>query len=160
MKISGFGTLNCPMGYKIKTTKSNIFEKNYLSQEKSDTESNENAGKKLSLTDIYHMMSQGSVNIIKEDECESNFSQSEDETAGAENDIAKAEEDEKTNSEIVVKPDGSRVLVITTSIGGMKTTMSLEISKPVNDLNDSAKGWINPKDYTDVVRFEDFTNIT
>ena len=38
----------------------------------------------------------------------------------------------KTSSDIIVKPDGSRVLVVTMSIGGMETTMSLEISKPTD----------------------------
>ena len=42
---------------------------------------------------------------------------------------------EKTKSDIVTKPDGSRVLVVTTSIGGMETTMSLEISKPTDAFN-------------------------
>ena len=31
---------------------------------------------------------------------------------------------------IYVKPDGSRVLVVTMNFGGIETTMSLEISKP------------------------------
>lgn len=41
-----------------------------------------------------------------------------------------------TDSEIVVKADGSRVLVITTSMGGMEETMSLELSKPTETLVD------------------------
>lgn len=36
----------------------------------------------------------------------------------------------ETKTNIIVKPDGSRVLVITTMTGGMETTMSLEIAKP------------------------------
>lgn len=40
--------------------------------------------------------------------------------------------DTKTDSDIIVKPDGSRVLVMTMRIGGMKTAMSLELSKPTN----------------------------
>lgn len=39
---------------------------------------------------------------------------------------------QKSKTEIIIKPDGSRVLVMTMSIGGMETTMSLEISKPTN----------------------------
>lgn len=45
------------------------------------------------------------------------------------------EQEEKTKTEIVVKPDGSRVLVVTMAVGGMETTMSLEISKPTNELD-------------------------
>ena len=42
-----------------------------------------------------------------------------------------------TKSDIIVKPDGSRVLVVTMSIGGMETTMSMEISKPTDTLNET-----------------------
>ena len=48
----------------------------------------------------------------------------------------KQESDSKTD--IIVKPDGSRVLVVTMSIGGMKTTMSLEISKPTEAPNENS----------------------
>ena len=41
----------------------------------------------------------------------------------------------ETKTEIIAKPDGSRVLVMTMSIGGMETTMSLEISKPTEAPN-------------------------
>ena len=44
---------------------------------------------------------------------------------------------EETQSDIVVKPDGSRVLVVTVNIGGMETSMSLEISKPADALNET-----------------------
>lgn len=39
-------------------------------------------------------------------------------------------EQPKTESQIIVKSDGSRILVVTTNAGGMQTTMSLEICKP------------------------------
>ncbi|HEX3077820.1 MAG TPA: hypothetical protein VHQ24_13235 [Lachnospiraceae bacterium] len=35
-----------------------------------------------------------------------------------------------TDSNIVVKPDGSKVLVVTTKVGGMETTMSIKLSEP------------------------------
>lgn len=41
-----------------------------------------------------------------------------------------ADVESKTDTEIIIKPDGSRVLVVTMSFRGMETTMSLEISKP------------------------------
>ncbi|MCH5249387.1 MAG: hypothetical protein J1E98_05625 [Lachnospiraceae bacterium] len=40
------------------------------------------------------------------------------------------EEENKTDSEIIVKPDGSQVLVTTTTIGETQVSMSLEIAKP------------------------------
>ncbi len=48
-------------------------------------------------------------------------------------------QESKSKTEIIVKPDGSRVLVMTMNIGGMETTMSLEISKPTNALNKNSK---------------------
>lgn len=46
-------------------------------------------------------------------------------------------QESESKTEIIVKPDGSRVLVMTMSIGGMETTMSLEISKPTKAPNDN-----------------------
>ena len=45
----------------------------------------------------------------------------------------------EAKTEIITKPDGSRVLVMTMSIGGMETTMSLEISKPTEAPNGNSK---------------------
>ena len=45
-------------------------------------------------------------------------------------------QESETTTEIIVKPDGSRVLMMTMSIGGMETTMSLEISKPTEAPNE------------------------
>lgn len=42
-------------------------------------------------------------------------------------------------TDIIVKPDGSRVLVVTMNMGGMETTMSLEISKPTIMQNDNSE---------------------
>ena len=50
------------------------------------------------------------------------------------------EEEAKSNSDIIVKPDGSRVLVMTMTFGGMKTSMSLEISGPTAMANDCRMG--------------------
>ncbi len=49
------------------------------------------------------------------------------------------ENQEKTDSKtnIIVKADGSRVLMITTKIGGMESVMSMEISKPTDMQNNS-----------------------
>ena len=45
-------------------------------------------------------------------------------------DLQPVDMESKTDTEIIVKPDGSRVLVVTMNFGGIETTMSLEISKP------------------------------
>ena len=39
-------------------------------------------------------------------------------------------DESNTDTEIIVKPDGSRVLVVTMNVGGIETSMTLEISKP------------------------------
>lgn len=48
-------------------------------------------------------------------------------------------EEVETQSNIIVKPDGSRVLVVTVNVGGMETTMSLELSKPTRMPNDESE---------------------
>lgn len=52
---------------------------------------------------------------------------------------ASAGQESETKTEITVKPDGSRVLVMTMNVGGMETTMSLEISKPTKTPNENSK---------------------
>lgn len=42
---------------------------------------------------------------------------------------------EKDESQIITKPDGSKVLLLTTSLGGIKATVSIQISKPNEELN-------------------------
>ena len=54
------------------------------------------------------------------------------------NELNRADQESETETNIIVKPDGSRVLVVTMNIGGMETTMSLEISKPTHTLNETA----------------------
>lgn len=41
-------------------------------------------------------------------------------------------DERRTDSNIIVKPDGSKVLVVTMKIGGMESTMSLKISDPTD----------------------------
>lgn len=62
--------------------------------------------------------------------------------AGFKEEMEKAEDEKeemetsKTDTDIIVKADGSRVLLVTTNVCGMQTTMSLEISKPTAMQND------------------------
>ncbi len=57
--------------------------------------------------------------------------------------VKEAGQKSETNSEIIVKPDGSKVLVMKISVGGMETNMSLEISKPTKAPNENSKQDIN-----------------
>lgn len=61
--------------------------------------------------------------------------------------------DTETDTDIIVMPDGSRVLVITMNMGGMQTSMSLEISKPTALPNDVSQ-------IDDHVNTEEITNET
>ncbi len=51
----------------------------------------------------------------------------------------KAKKETETKTDIMVKADGSRVLVMTVKVGGMETTTGLEISRPTNWQNDCSK---------------------
>lgn len=63
-------------------------------------------------------------------------------------------EKEETDTDIIVMPDGSRVLVITMNMGGMQTSMSLEISKPTALPNDVSQ----IEDYVNTEEIADETN--
>lgn len=45
-------------------------------------------------------------------------------------------EKDKTDTDVIIKSDGSRVLVVTINVGGMRSSMSMEISKPTMLQND------------------------
>ena len=45
-------------------------------------------------------------------------------------------QESKTDTDIIVKADGSRVLLMTTRVCGMQTTRSVELSKPTAMQND------------------------
>lgn len=50
-----------------------------------------------------------------------------------------SDEEAVVKSDIIVKPDGARVLLMTTSIGGMQTSMSIKISEPTNFPNETVE---------------------
>lgn len=51
---------------------------------------------------------------------------------------AQGNDGKESKASIIVKPDGSKVLLVTTGFGGMETTMSIEISKPAEMQNDNS----------------------
>ena len=65
--------------------------------------------------------------------------QEDDDDVSDEESKQKDKQESESKTEIIVKPDGSRVLVMTMSIGGMETTMSLEISKPTEAPNENSE---------------------
>ncbi len=84
----------------------------------------------VAVQDIYKMMKNDRKRFLTEEAAEKEEVQEKHSSTQAE------EEESETKSEIIVKPDGSRVLVVTMQVGGMETTMSLEISKPTAMQND------------------------
>ena len=44
------------------------------------------------------------------------------------------QDEEKTDTEIIVKPDGSKIMMTRVWVGGAETVMSMEIAKPTNIL--------------------------
>lgn len=102
------------------------------------------AGKVLSkdeLQQAYNSMSFKRANVIKayEDEAlDTETDLEEKDTGKTTKKPAEDPEEAQTETDIIVKPDGSRVLVITMNIGGMETIMSLKISEPTDMPNDSA----------------------
>lgn len=52
-------------------------------------------------------------------------------------------DEQKTDTEIIVKPDGSKIMMTTIRVGGMETVMSMEIAKPTNILEGNTGGTID-----------------
>lgn len=151
MGISGI-TSGYPMGYRTKRAVNNISGKGFDNTAINGTDdliAKRHVGitQQTSVMDIFNSMSRFAGSITKSEETKSTESVSEDEKNLKENDDDKVMSDEElekadnqeseTKSDIIVKPDGSRVLVVTMSIGGMETTMSMEISKPTDTLNET-----------------------
>lgn len=80
--------------------------------------------------------------------------QSRDDKAEAKEEKRVENEKTGTDTNIIVMPDGSRVLVITMNMGGMQTSMSLEISKPTALPNDVSQ----IEDYVNTEEIADETN--
>ena len=68
-------------------------------------------------------------------------------------------EEEETRTEVVVRPDGSKVLTITVSVGGQEAVTSVELAKPIRgdipgrdisgnvDINDTTEKLTEKVDY-------------
>ena len=128
-----------PRKPQINKNKRKEFAENYSSQERAQLLETVDFTKQMSIKDIYSIMNQ--TKLLEE------------ELQTEPKEQSKIEENLQTesNSDIIVKPDGSRVLVVTTNIGGMKTTMSLEISKPTNMLNNYQEASMETSKLTNIV---------
>lgn len=102
--------------------------------------------KQLSVMDIFYRLNRPGKEIAKAaDAALLRRYEAEKETETEQQELQMSDEgkeqkgiqESETRTDIIVKPDGSRVLVVTMSVGGIETTMSLEISKPTALQNES-----------------------
>ncbi len=100
----------------------------YPQKQAAEVSAPEDTRQNANVQDIYEALKSTNPLLVQED---NNVSDEELEQ------VDKQESESKT--EIIVKPDGSRVLVMTMSIGGMETTMCLEISKPTEAPTENTK---------------------
>ena len=95
----------------------------------------------------------------------------ETETAGEESvEEKETPDEEETKTEIIVKPDGSKVLMITVTVGGQEAVTSVELSKPMKgdlpskdisgdtDMNDTVEKLEEKVDYDERAFHADSNN--
>ncbi len=142
-----------PRKPQINKNKRKEFAENYSSQERAQLLETVHFTKQMSIKDIYSIMNQ--TKLLEEELQTEPKEQSKIEenlqTESKEQSKIEGNLQTETDSDIIVKPDGSRVLVVTTNIGGMKTTMSLEISKPTNMLNNYQEASMETSKLTNIV---------
>lgn len=110
--------------------KEGCFTENLQNTGKSDTKVKTYIAGQVSAAEIYQMLKEAGKDKLKAEENEGDKTQ----VSQEETDV----DSKESESNIIVNPDGSRVLLVTISIGGMKTTMSLEISKPTAMQNENS----------------------
>ena len=127
MSVSGIG--HNYYQNNVATNKHNKSRIGQFSPQKQETEVSapEDTRQNANVQDIYKALKSKNPLLEQEEDVSDEELKQED----------KQESESKT--EIIVKPDGSRVLVMTMSIGGMETTMSLEISKPTEAPNENSE---------------------
>ena len=128
MSISGIGQNYYQNNVSTNKHNKSRFGQFYPQKQAAEVSAPEDTRQNANVQDIYEALKSTNPLLVQED---NNVSDEELEQ------VDKQESESKT--EIIVKPDGSRVLVMTMSIGGMETTMSLEISKPTEAPNENAK---------------------
>lgn len=69
-------------------------------------------------------------NEMKDNTSDSSVKESTEEKTDSEKDIP---DEGETRTEVVVKPDGSKVLMITVTVGGQEAVTSVELSKPTEE---------------------------
>lgn len=127
-------TSDYPTEYKTRNIQKILFDKNFetiaISNEASYRKKHIHAAAQISAIEIYEQMvkmNNDKLNLKPVDISE----ETDPSLISSEEALEQpVDMESKTDTEIIVKPDGSRVLVVTMNFGGIETTMSLEISKP------------------------------
>lgn len=129
MSINGIGQY-----YYQDNTVSNKYNKNKaepFSQHRYEAETNpEEIRQNASAQDIYEAYRTKSCAIGQNDE-------GKDEEKETEND------EQKTDTEIVVKADGSKIMMTTIRVGGTETVMSVEIAQPADYPSGNPSGTVD-----------------
>lgn len=128
MNMKEIGAIGYPVGYGSESRGKIISDTKYM-EKKEEKICQQRPACQMPLMDLYNMM--------KKEKKISNPKEADVQKEEVEKNIEGEKDNSKTDADIIVKPDGSRVLVVTMSIGGMETTMSLEISKPTEMPNES-----------------------
>lgn len=140
MKINAYeGRINSSLPLSGREAKNIVFAQELTEKSQKNTDETKNIDtRQKSNADSNCLNRQDGLAKYWRDRLWKDFSEDSKAAEGEESDTADtASKESETNSNIIVKPDGSRVLVITTSVGGMETQMSLEISKPTDLPNGS-----------------------
>ncbi|MDE7253791.1 MAG: hypothetical protein K2O32_12730 [Acetatifactor sp.] len=141
MSIGGI-TSNSLMRYEVKKTTRNTSGKDFdhtalegIRYKKQSA----NTTRQASVLDVYHSMGSVVKNVSGWEDWFKKSGHNDERVLSDEESEQAVGQESESKTEIIVKPDGSRVLVMTMSIGGMETTMSLEISKPTKAPNETSR---------------------
>ena len=114
-----------------------VSAKSYFRQLQESSEERSNSAGQASVMELYERMRRfQTMTGAETPEAKSSAEASEPEPASCLRE-EQEEEDSGTDTEILVKPDGSRVLVVTMNVGGTETSMTLKISEPTAMPNDN-----------------------
>lgn len=112
-----------------------VSAKSYFRQLQESSGEKANSTGQASVMELYERMRRfRTMTEIEIPETKTSEEASEPETASC---LSEEQEDSRTDTEIIVKPDGSRVLVVTMNVGGTETSMTLKISEPTAMPNDN-----------------------
>lgn len=143
MSISGIGyhynQNNTTTIKNHKLTTDSYLPKNDIQEQTNPRETIQNT----SVQDIYEANKARCSRKEQEGEEEENMQKQADSARQKEKSKEGDSDEKKTDTEIIVKPDGSKIMMTTILVGDMETVMSMEIAKPTNILEGNTSGTID-----------------